>query len=75
MGKTTKKIISATFIIIALAIFVSFKFAQGDKYADGSYVRGKYGKYCYSMQGKPKTIHSPIAFKSLEDCLNSFNGR
>lgn len=75
MGTNIKRLIIITSITATVLVFAAYSFAQGDKYPDGSYVRGVHGKYCYSAEGMPKTIHSPIYFHSLQECLDSFNGK
>lgn len=57
-------------------IFIILIVAIGTLYAiysfqNETYVRGKYGKHCYTVKNMHPNIKRPIYFNSLNNCLNS----
>lgn len=56
-------------IITMFIIFVIAYMVLG--YKTQTYVRGKYGKHCYTVQNQNKNIKHPIYFKSLQECLET----
>lgn len=52
-------------IIVIGSLFAAYSFQRH------TYVKGKYGQKCYTIENMNRNIKYPIYFDSLEDCLNT----
>lgn len=58
------------YIFITLIVIVGTLYAIYS-FQTKTYVRGKYGEKCYTLENMNKNIKYPIYFNNLNSCLNS----